>query len=204
MTAEPPVGLEEKGAKDRLLAAALELFTRRGYAATTVRELVEAAGITKPALYYYFGSKEGIYRSLVDGALSEFNGTIDELAAAAGSAQERIVRICRVSFESSLAHLEVVRLFYAIYYGPPQGAPQYDFEQLYSRLLASIAAAVEDGIAAGEFKPLPVHELAWGILSILNTIVEEQLCRKEPRIDGRGMENILAIFLGGISKGDAQ
>ena len=50
---------------EQLMGAALKLFTRRGYSATTVRELVEAAGATKPVLYYYFGSKEGLFLELM-------------------------------------------------------------------------------------------------------------------------------------------
>ncbi|MCE1227092.1 MAG: TetR/AcrR family transcriptional regulator, partial [Geobacteraceae bacterium] len=47
--------------RQRLLDAALQLFSTKGYAATSVRELVEAAGVTKPVLYYYFKNKEGLY-----------------------------------------------------------------------------------------------------------------------------------------------
>jgi len=35
-------------------------FTIKGFASTTVREVCQAAGVTAPALYYYFGSKEGL------------------------------------------------------------------------------------------------------------------------------------------------
>ena len=44
-------------ARERLLSGATELFASKGYAATTVREIVERAGVTKPVLYYYFRSK---------------------------------------------------------------------------------------------------------------------------------------------------
>ena len=41
--------------------AAVELFARRGYFATTVRDIVEKAGVTQPMVYYYFGSKEQLF-----------------------------------------------------------------------------------------------------------------------------------------------
>ena len=46
--------------RSRLLHAAVEIFERKGYAAASVREIVAHAGVTKPALYYHFRSKEGI------------------------------------------------------------------------------------------------------------------------------------------------
>ena len=59
------------GARQRLLDAAAELFNGKGYAATTVREIVKAAGVTKPVLYYYFKNKEGIFLELMRGNLPQ-------------------------------------------------------------------------------------------------------------------------------------
>src|SRR5437868_11775036 len=55
----------ETGAMARHIAqVAARLFAARGYDATPVRAIVEAAGVTKPTLYYYFGSKEGLAQAL--------------------------------------------------------------------------------------------------------------------------------------------
>ena len=56
----------EVSVRQRLMDSAVLLFTTRGYAATSVREIVEMAGVTKPALYYHFESKEGIYLAILD------------------------------------------------------------------------------------------------------------------------------------------
>jgi AcrR family transcriptional regulator len=50
--------------KERIERCALELFAERGYANTSVREIVEAAGVTKPTMYYYFKNKEQLYETL--------------------------------------------------------------------------------------------------------------------------------------------
>lgn len=51
--------------KDIIYNCALQLFSKKGYEAVSVQELVTMAGITKPTLYYYFGSKEGLYDQLL-------------------------------------------------------------------------------------------------------------------------------------------
>jgi AcrR family transcriptional regulator len=51
--------------RDRILDVALDLFTAKGYDATSMREIAERLGITKPALYYHFDSKEDIVRALL-------------------------------------------------------------------------------------------------------------------------------------------
>ncbi|GGN35910.1 AcrR family transcriptional regulator [Actinoplanes campanulatus] len=56
---------------------ALELFTQRGYEATSLREIAERLGVTKAALYYHFHSKEDIVRSL----FGEHLAALDDLVA---------------------------------------------------------------------------------------------------------------------------
>ena len=63
--------------RQRLLASAAKLFARKGYASTTVREIVEAAGVTKPVLYYYFPNKEGIYLEMMRGAWDRFDALLE-------------------------------------------------------------------------------------------------------------------------------
>ena len=52
--------------RELLLDAALDLFYAKGYDAVGVQEIVDRAGVTKPTLYYYFGSKIGLLRNLLE------------------------------------------------------------------------------------------------------------------------------------------
>lgn len=52
-------------ARSQILDAALKLFAHRGYGATTVREIAEAAGLSHGNVYYHFPDKEGIFRALL-------------------------------------------------------------------------------------------------------------------------------------------
>lgn len=52
--------LDENDTKVRILLAAARLFANRGYAGTSVREIVAMAGVTKPTLYYYFKNKDDL------------------------------------------------------------------------------------------------------------------------------------------------
>ena len=61
-------GTAEQQAKESLFSAAVALFAEKGYASTSVREIVASAGVTKPVLYYYFESKEGLFRTILDWA----------------------------------------------------------------------------------------------------------------------------------------
>ncbi len=78
----------EEPIREKLMRAALTLFTQRGYSATTVRELVEEAGVTKPVLYYYFGSKEGLFLELMRTHFGRLEAVVDRLPEGEGERPE--------------------------------------------------------------------------------------------------------------------
>jgi TetR/AcrR family transcriptional regulator len=51
--------------RDTILDTAVDLFSRKGYESTGIQEITDKAGITKPTLYYYFGSKQGLLEALI-------------------------------------------------------------------------------------------------------------------------------------------
>ena len=55
-----------KDTKERILAAALDLFSQNGYAGTNIRELSKSLGLVKSAMYRHFESKEAIWNALLD------------------------------------------------------------------------------------------------------------------------------------------
>ena len=55
-----------KDTKERILTAALEMFSQKGYDGTNIRELTASLGLVKSALYRHFGSKEEIWNALLD------------------------------------------------------------------------------------------------------------------------------------------
>ena len=51
--------------REHIAMVATHLFSYHGYEATSIRDLAEAAGVTKPVLYYYFQSKENLFITLI-------------------------------------------------------------------------------------------------------------------------------------------
>jgi len=185
-------------ARERLLGAALELFTQRGYAATSVREICLAAGVTKPVLYYYFKSKEGLYQQLMEDSYSLFESMLAELSSFPGSVRRRVIHFCEGVFDTSVQQLPLVKLIYSIYYGTPQGAPPFNLEQYYDRMLQVILTLIQEGIAAGELRPGNVNDMVWTALACMSIAIEEQLCHCNPRLDRASMSRMLDIVFDGL------
>lgn len=145
--------LPEASSRERILQKAMELFAARGYEATSVREICEAAGLTKPTLYHHFGSKEGVYRSLVEGTLAAFRDELAEVLEAAGSGRQRLRRFARRYFERARAQRPLMRLVFSLVHSPPTSAPAIDCTVYYDAAVAGVAAVLAEAEAAGELRP---------------------------------------------------
>jgi AcrR family transcriptional regulator len=66
--------------RSKILNCALQLFASRGYDAVGVQEIVEAVGLTKPTLYHYFGSKQGLLDTLLTEHFTEMYAAIEQAA----------------------------------------------------------------------------------------------------------------------------
>ena len=195
----PEIPLTE--ARDRLVAAALDQFTRSGYAATSVRELCEAAGVTKPVLYYYFKSKEGLYLEIMNGVGQLFDQRVAELSCSSGSVRQRLIHFFTGMFDGACDNLAVVKLAYMIYFGPPQGAPFVDFNRFFDQTLVIVESLIAEGITQGEIVECDRKVLTWALVGCSQTIQEEQICRSEARIDRAGLVAAINLILDGVDAG---
>jgi AcrR family transcriptional regulator len=189
----------DKAVRQRLLSCATQLFTRKGYTATTVREIVAAAKVTKPVLYYYFRNKEGIYIELIRGAFAKFDALLDASRTQRGSATERLLHLSDQVFSLFMEYIEVARLMYSIYYGPPQGAPFFDFDTYHTKLHDAIRRLVKEGIRKGEFHAGSANDMMWALLGAVNVAVEVRLCHPEIGMERKRLVRILRLILQGIS-----
>ena len=185
--------------RKRLLSGATGLFASKGYAATTVREIVERAGVTKPVLYYYFRSKEGIYLDLMREPFGKFAALIEETLLEAGSARERLFLLCLRAYDIFVENIDAARVMYSIYYGPPQGAPFVDFDAYHHRFQEAALQVLRKGIRDGEFRRVDPYDAMWAVIGALNVAMEVELCHPPQSLGRDGVRRVLEIVLEGIA-----
>ena len=185
--------------RERLLSGATGLFASKGYAATTVREIVERAGVTKPVLYYYFRSKEGIYLDLMREPFGEFAALVEKTLLPAGSARERLFRLCLMGYDIFVENLDAARVMYSIYYGPPQGAPFIDFDAYHRRFQEAVLQVLREGILDGEFRRVNLQDAMWAVTGAVNVAMEVELCHPSQSLGRDGVRRVLEIVLEGVA-----
>jgi TetR/AcrR family transcriptional regulator, cholesterol catabolism regulator len=97
--------------KDQILEIAAELFSRRGYHATTMRDLGERAGLLPGSLYAHFSGKEEILYQIVMAAARQFLGGMEALRSAQASPEENFRRAMRAHIQVVANDLEGARVF---------------------------------------------------------------------------------------------
>jgi len=99
---------EEKG--EQILEAALEVFSQHGFRGTTIDQIAEVAGMSKPNLLYYFRTKEAMHRALIDRVLDTW---LDPLRAfdAEGNPETEIRSYIRRKLEMARDFPRESRLF---------------------------------------------------------------------------------------------
>ena len=185
--------------REALMRAALSQFTRKGYAATTVRELVEAAGVTRPVLYYYFGSKEGLFLELMRTHFSRLEELVNHHRQKRGGVRERLTAMLDDGFVYVQQDRDFMRLMHAVYFGPPGEAPFFDFDAYHQRYHDLIAQLLEEGIANGELRPGNAGDMAWVVLGAVEIAIEDQICSQASRIDRETLKRLLDLIFDGLS-----
>ena len=189
---------QDEQTRARLLRAAVSVFDRKGYAAASVREIVEIAGVTKPALYYHFGSKEGVLTAVLQAAASEFTFAMKRGVDRPGTARERLFAICADLHGLFREHVPVVRVAHSVFFGPAEGAPQFDFSTFDRDMERAVRQIIEEGQAAGDIAPCASPaDIALVILGIIGVFATRHLHSGVEPLDLDSMKRVLGLVLDG-------
>lgn len=143
-------GAEPAPVQRRLMAAATRLFADRGYDRTSVQEIVEAAGVTKGALYHYFGSKDDLLHEIYARLLRLQQEHLDAVADAEGPVQERLRRAAADVVVTTIDNLDDAAIFFrSMHQLSPDKQKQVRAER--RRYHERFRALVEEGQQAGVF-----------------------------------------------------
>ncbi|REJ82075.1 MAG: TetR/AcrR family transcriptional regulator [Planctomycetota bacterium] len=148
---EPPVATKNE-TEERLLDAALTLFAAKGFAATSVREIIEAVGVTRPVLYYYCEGKQDLFERVVrwkhDDAYEQLAGS---LTATKGTTN-RLRAIIRGTFAFCANDPRVPQLMFQTTFGPVVSELSEFLQEIAERRFAIVADVMREGLAAGELQ----------------------------------------------------
>lgn len=151
-----PSGRRRKPAADtsvrgRLVDAATRLFAEKGFESTTVQEVVDAAGVTKGAMYHYFSSKDDVLYEIYHRVLSMQTERLDHILDGEGALPDRLYAAAIDVVLTSIANLDDTVIFFrSIHMLEPgkQALVRAERRRYHERF----RGAIEEGQRAGLFR----------------------------------------------------
>lgn len=181
---------------NRILETALDLFATRGYKGTSVREICEAAGITKPTLYYFYGSKEGVYRALVLGTMEELRQQVAADLARPGHIIDRLKRLARLFYADAMERTKLWRFVLTTVWSP-EIVDMHEHTEAYRQISDLVAQALDEAVTRGDLAagatPIRVMVLLGALGEALDCFL---LLGEPPLTDALADQLIDTIFTG--------
>ncbi|MDR2898499.1 MAG: TetR/AcrR family transcriptional regulator [Spirochaetaceae bacterium] len=183
--------------KTIILAKALNLFSRKGYDAVGIQEIVEEAKITKPTLYYYFGSKQGLLEAIISFWGNRYSSLLHNAAAYQHDLVMNLTKLLQETVWFARDEPEYFRLQSSLFSSAPE-TPGYIAAEALKR---EIRAAVEKLFteASKDHGNMQGREKMYGItfLSLIETCAHLVL-NNELEMDTHMEYRIIHQFMHGI------
>lgn len=185
-----------------MLAAALELFSEKGYHNVTMHEIAGKAEFAIGTLYKFFSNKEDLYKALILDLSDRFHAEISNAIESPGDEIEKLRRYVQAKGEVFRDKAATIRLYFAETRGASfnilAGLDQ-DIRNRRERFLERIAAIFESGIRAGRFHPIAApYILSVALDSLCNAFLILWLENPEKHSYPEDPDTILNIFFKGL------
>jgi AcrR family transcriptional regulator len=183
----------------RLYDVALTLFATRGYAATSVREIIEQVGLTKPVLYYYCRDKLDLFEKLIERTHREAFQGLDKLVSSEGDPLAQLRAILHGTFEFCRADWRVPRLMFGVSHGPVIPEITRIVEVYTDRRYSLIRQLVGEGVNRRILAPHDLDVLTISFCSLMDHPVtvmsrnEKDVLRLTPEL----ADSLFSVFLDG-------
>lgn len=172
------------------------MFAARGFASTSVREVVEACGCTKPALYYHFTNKVGLYRAAVGCAVARLESVYAPMMDEAPFAQRLHRGLERMRLHAA-EFPDDVRLLFRAESEATMHPDLLDMRTLRTKDLAAVEELLARGVACGELRSdLPIKGAAIALVGAMHMWL--QLWLDGHPLDTEFEQSVLSLYLHGV------
>jgi AcrR family transcriptional regulator len=188
--------------KTRILKAGEELFSLKGYDATSIQEICEKAEVSKGAFFHYFPTKESFFLEILDLWLKDLTSRINEYVKNAQNIYDSLVKMTElfkeIFKESRPKFLLFIEFLRAGIRDENILKKLSEYFELYTNYFAQIIA---EGIQKGIIKPVDPKVAAHVIVSYAIGTIEQEIFKSDNQMEEISREGI-KLILESIKKED--
>lgn len=142
---------DAEATKAAILDAAEEEFAQFGFSGAKTEAIAARTGVTKAMIYYYFGSKEELYKAVIQRPAADFSNAFSDLPLESMSPEEALKTVIKVGIAHEISHPHYGRV---LLHEAMQNQGQYFQLTGWVNPIQRIIAVVERGIQDGTFRPV--------------------------------------------------
>jgi AcrR family transcriptional regulator len=180
--ADRTAGLRRGLVETEILEEAARLFAARGFAATTMQDIANALGTSRPALYHYFAGKDEILKRLVEGLADGTRRAVGEAAVGGGDAEAKLDRLVRALIAPIAAAPSRFRLILT-----SDLADQFDVDgdlsAMRREVVHAVASVISEGSDSGVFRRCDENVATFAILGMINWVAWWYQQSRGPQMD---------------------
>lgn len=203
--AEPRWERRKESRPQELIAAALELFVEKGFAATRLDDVAARAGVSKGTLYLYFDNKQALFKAVVQEGIVPLIEEGEALMQQYHGSASGLLRIVVFRWWDKVGASQlagIIKLILSEAQNFPELA-QYHYEQVVVRARRIFASVVELGIRQGEFRALPIDHCVRLLLAPLMMMAIWRyslgVCDEQPVDPDAYLDSYMNLILGGLA-----
>lgn len=182
MKASRRVRLVPEARVNLILDKALGLFAGQNYASVTTRDIAAACGVNVALIYYYFKSKDGLFRAVIEHAMQQAYSTYLRRTRDVRDPIQALIEWFQVNLEQFTSLKKMAQILIA-YNSTGQEMPEVDalIQKIYQSEMRLLRACIRKGIATGQFRAVDPRATATFVSTHLDGICFVSMTR--PKTD---------------------
>lgn len=183
------------------MQAAIEAFAHKGYAGTSVNDILRVTGLSKPTLYYYFGSKEGLYLDILGSAYADSAQIMKEKTLHAKDCRAQLTGLAVALFEFATKRASLTRLVLASTFASRTEIPRRAALTSKRRYVFDfVSKMIRQAQKTGALTPKhPTAELSRTFLGAVSQHIRMWLLTGEGKLDHALAVRVTTLFLEGAA-----
>jgi AcrR family transcriptional regulator len=182
-----------------ILEAAQRLFATHGYHGASIRDIVQACGISNAALYYHFESKQNLYFEVLGEYVAAIVDRLQKADTGTGTCRSRLTRV-------ALAFARIILESQNVLQTLMRDLSEFDRADIARRLPgwsnripAPIISILEDGIIAGQIRPVPPRHTGIILMGMVNSMAVRHLYNQVETTLEEDVDLVIHVLFEGIA-----
>jgi AcrR family transcriptional regulator len=190
--------IPETGLHDAILTTAKSLFIQHGYHGLAMRQISDALGVSKAAVYYHFKDKEELFIAILSQNLGEIESAIDLIRAKPVSCVDQIALFVEYVLDQPAEQRALIRLGSQEMGLLSETARQQFRKTYHDQFTGKLQSIFQSGVERGEFRPIDPDVATWALLGIMYPYFYPAHTENKP-LQPETIREIINIYLTGVS-----